>query len=62
MNKTNELKEMEIFELNLMVGDKIKYYEDLNRQWAGEKSEDFNMDVWCNTRIIELNKIKDKLK
>tara|TARA_R110000744_G_scaffold148692_1_gene261759 strand:+ start:67 stop:255 length:189 start_codon:yes stop_codon:yes gene_type:complete len=62
MNKTNELKEMEIFELNLLVGDKIKYYEDLNRQWAGEKSEDFNMDVWCNTRIIELNKIKDKLK
>ena len=62
MNKTNELKEMETFELNLLVGDKIKYYEDLNRQWAGEKSEDFNMDVWCNTRIIELNKIKDKLK
>ena len=62
MNETKELKEMEIFELNLLVGDKIKYYEDLNRQWAGEKSEDFNMDVWCNTRIIELNKIKDKLK
>tara|TARA_R110000782_G_scaffold101802_1_gene188703 strand:+ start:284 stop:472 length:189 start_codon:yes stop_codon:yes gene_type:complete len=62
MNETNELKEMEVFELNLLVLDKIKYYEELKQQWAGDKSEDFNMEIWCNVRIIELHKIKDKLK
>tara|TARA_R110000737_G_scaffold27402_1_gene46103 strand:- start:1045 stop:1233 length:189 start_codon:yes stop_codon:yes gene_type:complete len=62
MNETNELKEMEVFELNLLVLDKIKYYEELKQQWAGDKSEDFNMEIWCNTRIIELHKIRNKLK
>ena len=42
MDKTNELKEMEVFELNLLVLDKIKHYEELKQQWAGDKSEDFN--------------------
>tara|TARA_R110001632_G_scaffold44827_2_gene113819 strand:+ start:1238 stop:1426 length:189 start_codon:yes stop_codon:yes gene_type:complete len=62
MNETKLLTSMELFDINLLVRDKIKYYEDLRQEWTGDKDEDFDMDIWCEQRINELNQIKNKLR
>ena len=53
---------MELFELNLLVRDKVKYYEDLRQEWTGDKDKDFDMDIWCEQRINALTDINNKLR
>ena len=62
MNETKLLTSMELFELNLLVRDKVKYYENLRQDWTGDKDEDFDMDIWCEQRINALTDINNKLR
>ncbi len=60
MNETLKLTKMDEWNILELVNDKIVYYQKLKQEYTGDKDEDFDMDIWCDTRIGDLKELKNK--
>jgi hypothetical protein len=60
MNETLKLTNLDEWTILELVNDKIVYYQKLKQEWTGDKDEDFDMDIWCDTRIGDLTELKNK--
>ena len=60
MNETIKLTKIDEWTILELVNDKIVYYQKLKQEWTGDKDEDFDMDIWCDTRIGDLTELKNK--
>ena len=61
MNETIKLTKMDEWAILELVSEKIVYYQKLKQEWTGDKDDDWDMDIWCDIRIKDLTKIKNKL-
>lgn len=60
MNETLKLTKLDEWTILELVNDKIVYYQKIKQEWTGDKDEDFDMDIWCDTRIGDLTELKNK--
>tara|TARA_R110001632_G_scaffold43656_1_gene110808 strand:- start:874 stop:1062 length:189 start_codon:yes stop_codon:yes gene_type:complete len=60
MTKNLELTKLNEWDILELVNEKIVYYQKLKQEWTGDKDDDFDMDIWCDTRIGDLTELKNK--